>query len=159
MRKLCVIALLTLTACGPTAWTGGVTVDGRAFPPAQAGERIRMCNLPGGNIQDVLAQRRAIARSDQQFELCGYVASAHTTFFSLPNVCAAPGTEGWFHGASSLAHAPMPAWNVNLTRHYGPWLTGWFNTHAAHLVGNNYAPLPAEEIAARGEARICNDGE
>lgn len=148
-RAVAVSTLLTLTACGPTAWEGPVTRDGRPL----------LLDQPGGFVSASVARFEAhVARGD--CVVLGSAASADTIFLGLPCVCMLPGSVFEFHGASDLRTGlPAPDETARLAAYYPPRVAAWFWSEAAHLYGAQVKPLTAEQIAAWGEVRICNDGE
>ena len=145
-----------LAACVPTSPETPRRAD---FAPADIPGQLRLCNLPGGWLDPILADRRALAASGRSVRLCGTVTSAHTTFLTLPDVCAEPGTVFRFHGTSTVTGAPGPRHGAyRIANRLPAPIRGWYLDHASHVFGTRTMDRTAEDLARIGAVRLCRTG-
>lgn len=117
---------------------------------------LRLCDLPGGWLDPIFADRRALAASGRAVQLCGTVTSAHTTFLTLPDVCAEPGTLFRFHGTSTVTGAPGPRYGAyQIARRLPVPIRAWYLDHASRVHGAQTMDLTAEDLARIGAVRLC----
>ena len=138
---------LTLTACAP-AWDGPMTLDQRPY----------VLDAPGGELAPILRQRAAMIAAGQRPVMCQPVASAHTSWLSIPGACVCADTPVNFHGAQQ---GHFGGWHRHGTEQlaatYAPALRSWFyGSGAAYLTGANFQTLYGSDLAAMGAAQLCD---
>lgn len=122
---------------------------------AQA-QKIRVIrNDAGGNVNRYLMDSNIASAFAQKITIDGWCASACTLYLGSPYTCVTPRAKLAFHAPrGGTAQQNRHAAQV-MAGKLPPSVGRWYMQNAAHLTGQNYQMLTANQLVRMGASKYC----